>query len=325
VKEATLLEVGRWKTGCDADKHFGALFRARELLGFCALANRQPFLNHLPYVNYDTYKLVIQRFQPGDPDTFVFTTRRRDGATQQLWSSREFVHYRPDHVEGHARVEVDRKLLHALWKISQAAPHVMEAITHFNLASTDSSDVPEYVELVMMKSAFEALLQINHKAEAFVDALNAVAGLISDKPDGPMRRKWRARWPKAGRPLAAWARDFCVARNAAAHGGGKAGNSVWPARIHLAFAAVLFPLLVRKIMSTKSLLSMDRVSAEKLALIDSYLMHNPFAFNWRKAGMQVHPWVRLHNNARSHVQSQEFHEHFLKKFKSMQASSAAVP
>lgn len=47
VKEATLLEVGDWMTGMQAENHIADLFLARDILAFCGLANRRLFgVNH---------------------------------------------------------------------------------------------------------------------------------------------------------------------------------------------------------------------------------------------------------------------------------------
>jgi hypothetical protein len=59
------------------------LFRARELVGFAALAGRRLFQGHFDYCNFDTYAFIIQHYDPGNPGAFSFSTRRRDSVTQR--------------------------------------------------------------------------------------------------------------------------------------------------------------------------------------------------------------------------------------------------
>src|SRR5258708_33892794 len=129
-----------------------------------------------------------------------------------------------------ARVEIDLRLLETLLDMGDSRPRVTEAIVEFNSANTDSQDVPPHVEVVMVKSAFEWLLNVNTDADSFGEALSTTMGSVLDKqvPDGPLARRWRERWPKAKRPIEAWARDFCDVRGAAAHGKpNKADRFVW--------------------------------------------------------------------------------------------------
>lgn len=122
IKKATILELGEWQTGMDAQDVLPALFRARNALAFAALSHRQLFRQHSGYCNYDTYSLVVQRYAPGNAGTFAFTTRRRDGGTNQLWSSDELAFHRPNHVDPHARLSIDEPLLAALLSLSDSRP-----------------------------------------------------------------------------------------------------------------------------------------------------------------------------------------------------------
>jgi hypothetical protein len=173
IRSGALLELGDWQSGMDIiDDLVTQLFRARHLLGFSALAQRELF-QHFGYSNFDTYALVIQRFNPEAPGTFSFAVRRRDGRSQHLWGTDEFAFHRPLHVDGRAQITLDEALLSSLLDLPATHEHIYEAIVEFNLANTDSSDVPDHVEVVMCKSAFEWLLQIDSNAKSFVTALEA--------------------------------------------------------------------------------------------------------------------------------------------------------
>jgi len=294
IKKATILELGQWQTGMDAQNVVPTLFRARDALAFAALAHRKLFRQHFGYCNYDTYTLVIQRYSPGYAGTFAFTTRRRDGGINHLWSSDDFAFHRPNHVDPHARLSVDQPLLAALLSLSDSSP-LLEAVIEFNCANTDSPDVPGHVEVIMMKSAFEWLLQIGEQANEFVAALNRCLDDIppADPLNGPLKAQWEKFRPKAERPLEAWAREFCDLRGASAHGKSRvAPRFIWAAHTHLALASFLFPLVFKKVAAATGLLKLDDYDVERLRRIDGYLLHDPFMFDWM-AEDSTHPWVEI--------------------------------
>jgi hypothetical protein len=304
---ATILELGPWKMGMEPSRRvISRLFHVRELIAFSALATRRLFSN-FNYCNYHAYTLVVQRFQPGSAGTFAFTTRRRDGRTNQLWGSEEFAFHIPNHVRGHTQVQLDQKLLKALLRAPKAMSHVFEAIREFNTANTDSSDIPEHVEIVMVKSAFEWLLGINERADVFQ---KAVAGVLQDIPTrtyktGPMARRWRARWNN--RPIEAWTRDFCAVRSSSAHGLQRNARraSVWSGTSHLAFASMLFPLLLKKVLRDAGLFQMDEYDLERLRQIDAFLMHDPFAR--KRDRFSAHSWTTVDNEVLRAIRAEKLY------------------
>lgn len=310
IRKATILELGEWQTGMDAQDVVPALFRARNALAFAALSHRQLFRQHFEYCNYDTYSLVVQRYAPGNAGTFAFTTRRRDGGVNHFWSSDEFAFHRPNHADPRARLSIDEPLLARLLSLSDSRTSLLEALIEFNCANTDSPDVPEHVEVVMVKSAFEWLLKIGEQANEFVSGLNRCLTDIPrvDASGGPLAAQWKRSRPNAARPLDAWAREFCDMRGASAHGKPRsAPRFVWAAHTHLAFASLLFPLVFKKVAADAGLLlSLDEYDVERLRRIDSYLLHDPFTFDW-KAENATHPWVEIDSLALVHARSRHFH------------------
>ena len=299
IKKATILELGEWQTGMEVQDALPALFRARNAIAFAALSQRRLFRQHFDYCNYDTYSLVVQRYAAGDARTFAFTTRRRDGGTSHLWSSDEFAFHRPNHVDLNSRLSVDEPLLATLLSMSDANSSLLEAVVEFNCANTDSPDVPVHVEVVMVKSAFEWLLDIGERVNEFVEALMRSLNDIQpiDHREGPLESKWRSARPRATRPLEAWAMEFCDVRGASAHGASRtAPRFVWAAHTHLAFASLLFPLLFKKVASQAGLFKLDDYDVERLRRIDAYLLHDPFVFDWM-ADEATHPWVEIDINA----------------------------
>lgn len=309
-KEATILEVADWQTGMDVPRDtLEQLFEARQYIAFGALSKRRLFRGHSGYTNSDTYELVVQRFRPGDPGTFSFTTRRRDGSTSHLWGSDDFAFHRPQHVELRAVVDIDEPLVCALFSLPPDLAHFREAIVEFIAANTDALGIPEHVEMVMTKSAFERVLGVDHDARRFQIALAAALHSIPEvPPKGPQQVDWSKKWRNA-RPLDAWARDFCAVRGMAAHGIRRDAepSSVWTATHHLAFSSMLFPLLVKKLLSDHGLMTLDAFDVERIKRLQWYLTADPFAATDDSDEEAEHPWLAVDSLARIHAVAPSFY------------------
>lgn len=296
VEQATILEFGEWRTGMDpVDPVLEDLFSAREAVAFAALAERKLFLPHCEYCNSDTFSLVVQRYQEGSADRFVYQTRKRDGGTKNYWTSDEFTFRRPLHVHEYRECHFDEKLIALL--IDTRVANWLEAIAEFNRANTDLSDISPHVEMVMMKSAFERLLDISENKAEFSDAIEKRIKRLerAQEIDGPLKEQWEKRWPKPPRPILAWAREFCARRGAAAHGNDRSkGGFVWPESAHLAFASVLLPLMLKKIAADQGEFELTIRDQERLRRIDEYVLHDPFCSNEAgRIGYAIHPWVAI--------------------------------
>ncbi len=299
IPEAMLMEIADWALGEEmTDQVKERLFRARELVAFAALAKRRLFRGHFDYCNFDTYAFVIQNYQAGDVGGFSFFTRRRDGGTNYVWDAEEFAFLKPLHVASNSKVALDLALLDALFKADERDVVPFEAIVEFGRANTDSSDVPTHTELVMVKSAFEFLFTIGTDASEFAKAL-AASVPPSKTYDGPLASRWTKARPNAARPLEAWAREFCDIRGGAAHGKKRGGpRFVWSEHAHLAFASVLFPLLVKQQLSRSGFLVLDERDSIELEWIEAYLMHDPFEPDneGRRHQPRAHPWSSVYSS-----------------------------
>ncbi|MCW5887655.1 MAG: hypothetical protein KIT07_05985 [Anaerolineales bacterium] len=307
IRRAALLEFGDWQSGMDiSDEIVTQLFRARNFIAVAALSQRSLFHQNFGYCNYHQYALVVQRYGAGQTGTFAFTTRRRDGGTQQLWGSDEFAFHRPNHAVGNQRITLDGQLLRALAQLPTSHEHLYEALVEFCSANTDSDDVPLHVELVMCKSAFEWLLGIKPEAKAFVDALRSrIVGITPcDPAKGPMLEKWEKQWQHETRPLFAWAKEFCASRGVSAHGQARK-TFVWKAHQHLAFAALLFPLLLKKVLADDRLFELSEYDIEQLRYLDHYLAHDPFDHD--RLSDVTHPWVEITSHARMRIHAKQLY------------------
>lgn len=291
VSEATLIEVDGWRTGMEADRATRErLFRARIILGFSALSYRRLY-SHMRYCCYDTYTMVVQQYQTGRADRFVYHTRRRDGGTSNYWNADGFAFHRPLHVDSRARIELDDRLAAALLDLPPDADDLLiDSIEEFNSANTDSPDVPLHIEAVLMKSAFERLLQVGSNAKEFSNALQACIPNMDDGLKGPLLERWKKRFPQAPSILGAWAQEFSALRGANAHGmDRKLEHFVWSSAAHLAFASILFPLIVKKKLADAGSWVQLEEDSEKLRRIQDYLMHDPFNVG-HPDREKSHPW-----------------------------------
>lgn len=297
VSKATLLEVGEWRTGMEADDATRQqLFRARIVIGFSALSYRQLFSGHLRYCCYDTYTLVMQNYQARRADRFQYSTRRRDGNAGHHWNADGFAFHRPLHVDSHARIEIDEKLAACLLDLpSRAEEPLLASLEEFDAANTDSGDVPIHIEVVLVKSAFERLLHVGSKDKEFSRALQDCIPDMPSDPKGPLLKKWKTRFPQASSILGAWAQEFSALRGANAHGTDrKLNHFVWGPHAHLAFASILFPLIVKKKLADAKLWAQQEADADKLRRIQDYLMHDPFNLGRTKREIG-HPWSDIEN------------------------------
>ena len=263
VHQATLIT---WENDVDGlilseDQVFDRLMQTR-YIAFSALAQRR-FCSHFAYCNSDGYEVVAQGFTAERPEAISITTRRRDGSTQHL-ISRTFSPrlIRPDHVDSRLALAVDADLVCALLALppGDLKCRIDESIEAFLRANTDSPAMQGRAEMVLMRVAFETLLDATHEASDLRKRVGA--HFMSELPNPPTwgngqltEAHWRQRWPSnVTRPLDAWVQDFCDARNSAAHGPrGTRAPSLWHRRNHLLFSSWLFPLMVKKTLADEGL------------------------------------------------------------------------
>jgi hypothetical protein len=280
VQHGVIVEVADWHAGPDMPPAmFERVWQVKEILTLSALAGRHLFVSDGSYVNSHAYTLVVQNFAPGSAHGFAFSTRRRDGVATNFWSKDEFAFQRPLHVSDRWRMHVDVKLAEALLALPVDDP-LLEAIREFNAANTDSGDVAPHVEVVMVKSALEWLLGIDEKRSSLSAALTRLfpapaLGAVA----GPLRDTWLKRHkPADQRLLSAWVTDFCILRGSAAHGKGCGrAPTVWSHFQHLAFAAILFPLLVKKLLAERGLYSPTDRDNDEFEHLEDYLEVDPRA------------------------------------------------
>ena len=296
VTNAVILEWDDWKSGMDPEPFINDLFWARDALAFAALAERPLFKQDFKYCNFHNYDLIVQRYNQASPHVFSFSTRRRDGGCNHFWSSCQFAFHCPKHVSK-TPLKIDNNFLAAVLTIPEEDIFMREAVQEFNSANTDSLDVPVHTELVMMKSAFEFLFQIDDKWQSLKQSLEGILQQFSRSSNlegGSSTPKWQQARPKADKILHAWIQEFCDLRGAAAHGKDRnASRFVWSKEAHLAFTSILFPLMLKAVLEKQNRYRMTDRERNRLSLIEDYILHDPFDFDFDADDQASHPWSEI--------------------------------
>lgn len=287
ITKATVITFGTVDSISDPpEEAIRTCLQAGQQLAFCGLAKRV-FCSHFQYCNTDGYRIVAQRFRIGEGGAIAVTTRRRDGYTSQYLGDDDrgprFV--RPLHVDGRLSLDIDTALLKGLQAATdpELGDRLSSAISVFLAANTDAPEVPQRAEIVLLRIAFETLLDATHHTANLVQRFSE--HFKNELPSPPVWHSgkftedvWRARWPKVARPLDAWVNDFCDTRNSAAHGPrGSNEAPVWPPHVHLLFASWLFPLVVKGVLASAGLY---RLTEDDLALrrgFEAFLAHDVLA------------------------------------------------
>jgi hypothetical protein len=272
VDHAAILQfAGRDVTDELAEEERERIFEAAELACFSGLANRQYFNPLGPYCNSDCFAVYIQKF---DLSGFsVIQTRRREGATFNVWPIDRVSVTVPVHCHTIRDVSLDETLLKAL--TGQRARCDEEewgrwrnALTCFNLANSDSEGTRLHVEWVLLCSAFEHILgaraEARDVAERFCEQFTPKTGLLAQDA-----RRRSERWMFAGRQLAyEWIREFYRIRGDFAHGRLQIRQpAVWKKLEHVVLATIAFPLLAKSLLQKAGVYAL---SNEDLVQIEAF-------------------------------------------------------
>jgi hypothetical protein len=300
VRNATILRsYGR---SVDADltaEEREAAFVFAECLALAGLSARR-FFRHR-YQNRDHFRLVIQSFKD-DRDAIVIRARRRDGSSTDLNFADRTRFQKPAHVPLGFSNDVDVPLLESLLSLrsrqaGEEWDRVHEAMVGFNLANTDSDDMRESVEGVLMIGAFQQLFGCSRTNEdGLASALRIGLEPLHDRvPEAEPHLAVRAaelRNPTTIREM--WIRDFYRLRNAVAHGRVVATSyrPVWSLRNHLLLGAYVFPLLVKKVAERAGAYVSTREDAISVDLFEVLAAEDHFAQDFRPDDPASHPWTR---------------------------------
>ena len=147
---------------------------------------------------------MAQRFTQDRPGDTTLITRRRDGYGQHYVGSAEVPRFiRPRHVAGQLPLALDTPLVLALIGLPDGdlKSRIDEAIDSFLRANTDAPSMRERSEMVLMRVAFETLLDSTHETSDLRRCFRE--HFQADLPSTPIwatgsfnEAQWRARWTR---------------------------------------------------------------------------------------------------------------------------------
>lgn len=308
LTSATIVKLkGRGPFDVLSDEERSAVFALAELVSLSGLARREFFSAIGQYCNRDNFRVVIQAFR--DPNSgALITTRRRDGHSDQYLTNTAFRVDKPEHVQlGPIPIDIDVSLLNALLTAQEGGDweHFAESILSFNLANTDSPNMSEHVEAVLLVSAFERLLECargdeNELAVRFSECAQpsrersrgdcarlASANLSSRfSPDATIREKW--------------IRDFFRVRGHLAHGRTRHRYpSVWHLREHLLLGSYIFPLLVRVLLEKQNLYSKTKDDRLQIDIFERLSCESLFDPIGSESEPSYWPWNKVFDQAQA--------------------------
>jgi len=112
------------------------------------------------------------------------------------------------------------------------------------------------------------------------------------------------------RLIECWAKDFCDLSGVAAHSNNrKTDRFVWSEFWHLAFASILFPLLVKARLAELGCLEIKEIEKEHLNFIEHYLAIDPNPKDSAEIGTN-HPWLEIEGFIQDSLLTKDLHESF---------------
>jgi len=230
----------------EADR-IGQLIR---LLAFSVMSENEYYLQAGSYFNSTHFQHFHQRFQLGS-DWIAPDARRREGRTLHGgFKHGELKFTMPlqalTNLEANPNIPLLDALVGFLKKETAEAAAIRQAIDWFFPANSDSDSVSPSIEVVMMGSAFESLLQVQGQIQKKAALMNKLPILFTSRLteeaerkglDGKKARKsWKV-W---------WMDEFYWLRNKIAHGGRiDTGRMTWAIYEHLTIAALVLPIGVK--------------------------------------------------------------------------------
>lgn len=274
VQDAVIVRLANCEITADLTEDDAVpLFVFAELLAFSGLSDREFFGSR--YCNRDSFRIVIQGFRP-ESHTVVIVSRRRDGATHNIMSAGTYQVPIPPHA---SRYRVDERQLPLLKALLEARENrswgqYHEAISSFNLANTDTPDITQTTEAILMIGALQRLLECrsgsaNQLAERFYTAFQPTETV---SPSNCQRESAEPQITAAFRRRTAvreaWIHDFYALRGQFAHGTLEPRYpSIWTVHEHLLLGALAFPLLVKLLLSRDGLY---QLSDEDRMYVDAF-------------------------------------------------------
>ncbi len=243
-----------------SDKEISLIHETVQLLAFCALSKNEYFSQGSHYANYSMFESFFQCLNHEDK-WVTLTSRRRAYKHEEVFFSV------PVQCASQTKLcRVEAPLLKAL-NLSFEAPdnqvrRLLQSISLYDQAHTDSNTVLPQREVVVLASAFEQLFEKCEGADGLACKLGThldnYGSLESSKscrakdfkfPEDPKKNKKESKWFLHQK----WIQEFYQLRNDFTHGNDpKQRTWGWSMHEHLVMASFVFPLLVKLLLTQNS-------------------------------------------------------------------------
>jgi len=275
------------------------------------------FSNFGNYVNSSLTELHFQNFSLGE-DLVAFTSYKRDGYTTDM--GYEFSEITVSVPPGcRTRTEckgIDQAWLDALGKTLEKNTSldrlIIEASNLFCQANTDSPNVLQTTEVVMLANAFDRLFPSANGRYKLSEAISkeldkwvtismkdskrmAERQIVPSQIDSKCTGEWDI--------IRSWILELYVLRNSYVHGEDITQHKWgWTPNEHLLMGAYVFPLLLKVLISKEKRYELTEEDVYKLLAIDGLLDLNEFYDKknhkslWREKLNEVRLHTRLGNN-----------------------------
>lgn len=306
VRTATLLRLGKGAICRDfSAKDIDEAFVFSELLAFCGLSEREFFgLANFEYVNRDLYRLVIQRFQ--GLGGVAITTRRRDGTTSAFVVADAYRVTKPEHVHLPIKPMIDAPLMKALHRAWRKMPReqwktLYGAILSFNLANTDNNEISQAMEIILVNTSIEQLLEVKSNiedvAKRFTLAVVPKNSLSASLKPKVRKAKEKGRFKQVRWLREAWIRDFFAFRGHVAHRShADQYPAIWSLKEHLLLSSFVVPLLVKRKLENLGHYVLNKDDRIKVDVFEKLCSRNLFE---RPDNGQEWPWRKVIGKATS--------------------------
>lgn len=262
---------------------------AVQLLAFCGLTTNEYFTQVGYYANSSAFQVVFQRFTPGS-EWIALTIRRRDGETLSGGYKHGEVKFSIPVQSAHLEpAHMDIALLEALDQCFRAPDaltrRLLQAISLYNQAHTDSDAILPEREVILLASAFEQLFadcngaeDLACKVSTLLESYGAVRVRDSVRAGPIQLTKGREPQEQAWFLHRKWAQELYHLRNDFTHGNDPARRSWgWSVPEHLVMGSFVFPLLVKVLLAQASRYSLLGNDIDRLQVIDLLLNETDWA------------------------------------------------
>lgn len=292
IEKGTLLQIGDdIFTRELTESERNSAFEFAELLSICGLSSRKYF-SWDGYLNRDYFKLYVQNYKG---QGFVYyQNKRRDGSCDNVVSKELYKVHTPEHVKPLDTIEIDKNLLIALLKSRslEGWADYYGAITYFNLANTDSIEMPEHTEMVLTVSAFESLLQCRGKGKKLADKFGQIITPTIEFPINECEQLKPNELSKGSTTIRhKWLWDFYNLRSKFAHAEiGHRYPARWSNLNHLLLSSYVFPLVLKCCLSKLDLYDLTDEDQFKIDCFERLACQNHFGKVEKDYDPKSHPW-----------------------------------